>query len=247
MVYVRCYIPLIVTFRKKAPYIHTMSSPSNLTIQHVTGGVSVPGASPPISHKDVLEWNRTVTLTLVCLIRDFRIRTSVLFFLAEWLTMLKVFYSTFESSYFTTSSYLLLNPGGKQTEELPKYSQVFVPLLSFPRAYLHTLTTVSNPLCPNISGFFGLNIHCCPSWSKMIASRKISVYMGVVLTKSNQPEVQSLSWHTHWRRARSSLRGAAFVLLPLHSQSLYSVTPSSPSGIRSRDWNLYQWLSTLLP
>lgn len=128
MIYVRCYIPLIVTFRKKAPYIHTASSPSNLTIQHVIGGLSVPGASPPISHKDVLEWNRTVTLTLVCLIQDFRIRTSVLFFLAECLTMLKVFYSTFESSYFTTSSYLLLNPGEKQLKNslnLARFSSLF--------------------------------------------------------------------------------------------------------------------------
>ena len=57
------------------------------------------------------------------LIRDFRIRANVLFLLAECskcLTVLKVFYSTFESSYFTTPSYFLLNPGEKQTEELPK-------------------------------------------------------------------------------------------------------------------------------
>lgn len=77
----------------------------------------------------MLGWNTTVTLTSVCLMLDFRIKASVLFLLTECskcLTVLKVCYSTFESSYFTTSSYLLLNPGEKQTEELPKYRQAVI-------------------------------------------------------------------------------------------------------------------------
>lgn len=79
------------------------------------------------------------------LIWYFRVRANVLFLLAECskcLTALKVFYSTFKSSNFTTSSSFLLNPGEKQTEELLKYSQDFTPPLSFLRIHLHTLTTV---------------------------------------------------------------------------------------------------------
>ena len=123
---------------------------SNLVIQYVNRGLISPwefSSNSSLKHARMKD-NSFSDLSLIW---DFRIRTNVLFLLAEcskYLAVLKFFYSTFESSYFTTSSYLLLNPGGKQMEELPKYSKVFISTLSFLRVYLHTLTTVSNHLCP---------------------------------------------------------------------------------------------------
>lgn len=113
----------MVTFRKEMPCIPVMSSLSSLIIQHITGDLSVPGASPPIFFSRLAGMTHTCYSGLSLFNSGFQNKVKYLLFLltgccSKCLTAVKVFCNTFECSYFTISSYL--NPGEKQTEELPK-------------------------------------------------------------------------------------------------------------------------------
>ena len=153
------------------------------------------------------------------LIWDFRIRANVLFLLAECskcLTVLKVFYSTFESSYFTTLSSFLLNLDEKQRNS-PSTARFSSP--SLVSRFISTLRQLLQISCALYFRSLGAKYHWS-SLSKMMTSRRI-FYERLILTKNNQPGIQFSNWLTHCPIVRRCLlRGTISVLLLLHSQSL---------------------------